>query len=255
MNSRLVVIISCLLAAAACGPDLTPQKYRVKSILLSSYEEYSFSYTNGKIQKITGTDFSSLEFKYYSDSTSVRHLDSKGIIYQLSQLSFAGSLLTKVKIKWRFLNTWYSDSVRFVYSGTKPVAMINKNAIYQLTLTNGNLTSIKRGTGSVQIANTFDAIMNPLQNVYWLDPFMRINGFNATLQPGAIARYFSQNNLSTSAKNLSGIVETDQYNYLYLHGILPKAINLNVLSSSGNINNIVFVFDIQYEAKSSSASQ
>jgi len=254
MNSRLLVILCSLLAVAACGPDLTPQKYRVKTILLSSYEEYSFSYSNGKIQTITGTDLSKLAYTYYNDSTSIRHTDANGSTYQLTQLSFTGSLLTKVKVKWKFLNTWYGDSVRFGYSGNKPIVMVNKNAIYQLTQTNGNLTNIKRGIGTVQIANSFDAIVNPFQNVYWLDPFMRINGFNATLQPDAIARYFSQNNLSNSAKSVSNVSETTQYSYIYLHGILPKAINVNILSNNGNINNVVFVFDIQYEAKDAASA-
>lgn len=254
MNSRLLVIISCLLAAAACGPDLTPQKYRVKSILLSSYEEYSFVYSGEKLQAITGTDLSSLTYTYYTDSTSIRHKDANGATYQFTQLSFSGSLLTKVKVKWKFLNTWYSDSVRFAYSGSNPIAMANKNANYQLTVSNGNLTSLKRGVGVVQITNTFDNIVNPLQKVYWLDPFLKINGFNAVLQPDAIARYFSQNNLSTSSKSVSGITETDQYSYVYLHGILPKAINMNIRSNNSNISNVVFVFDIQYEPKSSGAS-
>ncbi|NOS92230.1 MAG: hypothetical protein HOP30_09935 [Cyclobacteriaceae bacterium] len=254
MNSRLLILFCSLLAVAACGPDLTPQKYRVKTILLSSYEEYSFTYNNGKIKTITGTDLTTLAYTYYTDSTSIRHTDANGSTYQFTQLSYSGSLLTKVKVKWKFLNTWYTDSVRFAYSGNKPTVMVNKNAIYQLTLTNGNLTNLKRGVGNVQITNTFDAIVNPLQNVYWLDPFMRINGFNATLQPDAIARYFSQNNLSSSSKSVSNISETTQYSYIYLHGILPKAINMNILSNNGNTNNIVFVFDIQYEAKDAASA-
>jgi hypothetical protein len=254
MNSRIIVIMGCLLAAAACGPDLTPQKYRVKSILLSSYEEYSFSYSNEKLQKISGTDLNTLTFSYYTDSTSIRHTDGNGATFQFTQLSFSGTLLTKVKVKWKFLNTWYSDSVRFFYSGTKPIGMTNKNAVYQLTMTNGNMTNLKRGIGNVQVTNTFDGILNPLQNIYWLDPFLKVNGFNAVLQPDAIVRYFSQNNLSVSTKNVSNAVETTQYAYVYLHGILPKAINMNVLSNNGNTNNIVFVFDIQYEAKGSGGS-
>ncbi len=254
MNSRLLILLSSLLAVAACGPDLTPQKYRVKTILLSSYEEYSFSYDQGKIKTITGTDLSTLTYTYYTDSTSIRHTNGEGNTYQFTQLAFTGSLLTKVKVRWKFLNTWYSDSVRFTYSGNKPIGMVNKNAIYQLTVTNGNLTNMKRGIGAVQMTNSYDAVTNPLQNVYWLDPFMRINGFNATLQPDAIARYFSQNNLSTSTKSVSNISETTQYTYVYLHGILPKAINMNVLSNNGNTNNIVFVFDIQYEAKDAASA-
>ncbi|MCE2996575.1 MAG: hypothetical protein LW863_13330, partial [Flammeovirgaceae bacterium] len=111
-----------------------------------------------------------------------------------------------------------------------------------------------RGLGVVQITNTFDTILNPFQKVYWLDPFFRINGFNAVLQTDAIARYFSQNNLSTSNKNVSGITEVNQYSYVYLHGILPKSINMNIRSNNNTISNIVFVFDIQYEPKSAGAS-
>lgn len=249
MNSRLIILLGSLLAVAACGPDLTPQKYRVKTILLSSYEEYSFSYSNGKIQKITGTDLSTLAYTYYADSTSIRHSDANGSTYQLTQLSFSGSLLTKLKVKWRFLNTWYSDSVRFFYSGNKPIGMTNRNNLYQLVMTNGNMTTIKGGIGTVQVTNSFDTIINPFQNLYWLDPFLKVNGFNAVLQPDAIARYFSQNNLSTSTKSVGSILETTQYAYIYLHGILPKAINVNILSNNGNISDVVFVFDIQYEAK------
>ncbi|MFN8890381.1 MAG: hypothetical protein ACK5WF_23185 [Cyclobacteriaceae bacterium] len=254
MTSRLIILIACLLWVSACGPDLSPQKYRVKSILLSSYEEYSFSYANDKIQKITGTDLITLTYSYYPDSTSIRHTNGEGNTYQLTQLSFSGSLLTKVKVKWKFLNIWYSDSVRFSYSGTNPVTMINKNSNYQLTMNNGNMTSLKRGLGVVQITNTFDTILNPFRKVYWLDPFFRINGFNAVLQTDAIARYFSQNNLSTSNKNVSGITEVNQYSYVYLHGILPKSINMNIRSNNNTISNIVFVFDIQYEPKSAGAS-
>lgn len=254
MRSRLTILLLCGLLAVACGPDLTPQKYRVKSILLSSYEEYSFTYANDKVQKITGTDLTTLTYTYYADSTSIRHTNGDGNTYQFTQLSFTGGLLTKLKVKWKFLNTWYSDSVRFSYSGSNPLAMVNKNATYQLAMANGNLTSIKRGLGVVQITNTFDTILNPLQKVYWLDPFFRINGFNAVLQPDAIARYFSQNNLSVSTKSVSGITETDQYSYVYLHGILPKSINMNIRSNNSNISDVVFVFDIQYEPKSGGSS-
>jgi hypothetical protein len=249
MKNRLFIglVVFCSILAS-CGPDLDPKKYWVKSVLLSSYEEYDFTYKAGKIEKIVGTDLVTWDFRYYTDSTVVSSRDNSGSVFQIISLSFSGSLLTEWKTKWRFSEKWYSDSVQFTYPGSNLFIITYKKTNYLAKMENGNLTEMRRGS-NLQYINSFDAISNPFKEVIWIDPFLKISGFNSSLRPNSIVRYFSANNLQTSTKNILGVKETEQYSYLYLHGILPKSINVNIQSSSGNFNDIVFVFDIQYASK------
>lgn len=250
MRNRLFIgLLALCSVVASCGPDLDPQKYWVKSILLSSYEEYDFTYKAGRIEKIVGTDLVTWDFRYYTDSTVVSSKDNSGSIFQVTRLSFSGSLLTKWKTKWKFSGIWYSDSVQFAYAGSKLSVVTYKKANYQVTMENGNLTEMNRGLGLLKYTNSFDAIANPFQELIWIDPFLKINGFNSSLRPNSIVRYFSAYNLQVSTKNILGAKETERYSYLYLHGILPKSINVSIQSSSGNFEDIVFVFDIQYAPK------
>ncbi len=250
MNNRLIIgllVLGSLLSS--CGPDLDPQKYWVKSILLSSYEEYDFTYKAGKIEKIVGTDLVTWDFRYYADSTVVSSKDNSGSVFQIIRLSYSGSLLTKWRTKWRFSGIWYSDSVQFAYAGSKLSVVTYKKSNYQVTMENGNLTEMNKGLDLLKYNNSFDALTNPFQELIWIDSFLKINGFSSSLRPNSIVRYFSKSNLQVSTKNILGTKETERYSYLYLHGILPKSINVNIQSSSGNFEDIVFVFDIQYAPK------
>jgi hypothetical protein len=242
----IIFIVICPLVIGSCGPDLDPKKYWVKSILLSSYEEYDFTYKAGKLEKIVGTDLTSWDYRYYSDSITISGKGSSGSVFQNITLSYSGGKLSKWKTKWRFSGSWYSDSVQFAYSGSKLSLITYKKANYLVTMQDGNLTGMSRSLGLAQYDNSFDTSSNPFERLSWIDPFLKINGFNSSLKTNSIVRFFSKNNLLLSTKTILGVKETERYSYIYLHGILPKSINLDVQSSTGNFENIVFVFDIQY---------
>lgn len=250
---KLFYILFSILCASACGPDLSPDKYFVKSIVLNTYEEYSFQYASGKLIGIEGTDSVRLSYSYYKDSVSIKHTKT-GRLFQTTRLTYSGGELAKVKIKWLFDKIWYKDSISFTYSGSNLNSFIYKKNNYQLAIQGENVTSIKRGVlgigGSYGI--TYDQITNPFKSVYWLDQFLMPSGFTTTLQPKVIMRYFSKNNISTISTTILGITEVEKYSYIYLHGILPKFISVNVESGKTKYENVVFIFDIQYTNKSAS---
>ncbi len=240
----------------SCGPDLNPQKYLVKSILSSSYEEYTFQYLGGRVQRVTGTDSIRLDYTYYKDSTSIKLFNKFGKLVQRTQLVYAGSVLAKVKLKWLFSQVWYRDSISFAYSGSNLAGISYKNVNYLVAKQDGNLSSIRRGIGALGATYTlsYDQRTNPLKSTYWLESFITPNGFTTTLQPKAIARYFSSNNISTGTSVILGATEIERYSYTYLHGILPKAINVEIETSKNKISNIVYIFDIQYTPRESTGS-
>jgi hypothetical protein len=256
MQKPISICFLLVLLASSCGPDLSPEKYDVKSILLSSYEEYAFQYQAGRLQKIVGTDSIVLNYTYFKDSTSILHVDKSGKLFQRTQLAYLGSELSKVKVKWKFGKAWYSDSVMFSYSGSSLATIAYKKLTYQTTMQNGNLTGIRVGTGSLSVSYSmlYDQKTNPLESVYWLTPFILPSGTTAIIQPNTIARYFSKNNLSNSTSFILGATETNRYSYTYLHDILPKSINLEVETSKSKVSDLVFVFDIQYQPKELSSS-
>jgi hypothetical protein len=256
MQKPLSICFLLALLATSCGPDLSPEKYVVKSILLSSYAEYSFQYQGGRLQKIAGTDSIILNYSYFKDSTSILHLDKLGKLFQRTQLAYSGGELSKVKVKWKFGRNWYSDSIMFSYNGSGLASIAYKKLTYQTSTQNGNLTGMRVGTGALSVSYniSYDQKTNPLESVYWLTPFILPSGTTAIIQPNTIARYFSKNNLSTSTGTILGAIETNRYSYTYLHDILPKSINLEVETSKNKVSDLVFVFDIQYQPKELSSS-
>lgn len=251
MQKPLSICFLFALLATSCGPDLSPEKYVVKSILLSSYEEYTFQYQGGRLQKIIGTDSIVLNYSYFKDSTSILHVDKSGKLFQRTQLAYSGSELSKVKVKWKFGKAWYSDSIMFSYSGNSLASIAFKKLTYQTTVQNGNLTGIKVGNGALSVSYnmSYDQKTNPLESVYWLTPLILPSGETAIIQPNTIARYFSKNNLSTSTSIIFGANTINRYSYTYLHDILPKSINLEVETAKSKTSDLVFVFDIQYQPK------
>ena len=255
---RKCYFLFALLCASiwSCGPDLNPQKYLVKSILSSSYEEYSFQYLGGRVQNVTGTDSIRLDYVYYKDSTSIKLFNKSGKLVLRTQLAYAGSALVKVRIKWLFSQVWYKDSISFSYNGNNLAGISYKNVNYLAVMQDGNLSSIRRGIGALSASYTlsYDQRTNPFKSTYWLESFITPNGFTTTLQPKAIARYFSNNNISTGSSVILGVTEIERYSYTYLHGILPKAINVEIETSKNKISNIVYIFDIQYIPKEGAGS-
>ncbi|NOS56366.1 MAG: hypothetical protein HOP37_08940 [Cyclobacteriaceae bacterium] len=248
-----VLLFFCAAAILSCGPDLNPQKYVIKSILSSSYEEYSFQYKDGRIHRLVGTDSISLEYGYYTDSTSIKQFNKAGKLIQRFQLVFTGGKLTKYKIRWQFGQLWYKDSITFGYSGSSLSQINYKSNVFQVVTLNGNLTTVKRGTGllGVSYTNEFDRTTNPFEGVYWLDQFLLPSGFTTTIQPTSITRYFSRNNLTSFASVILGSTQISRFSYIYIHGILPKAINYELETNKTKISDLVLVFDIQYMPKDS----
>lgn len=251
-----VLLFFCAAAILSCGPDLNPQKYVIKSILSSSYEEYSFQYANGRLSKVEGSDTVSLEYAYYSDSTSIKQFNKSKKLTQRFQLVYSGGKLVKYKIRWQFGRLWYKDSITFGYSGGSLSQINYKSNLFQVVTLNGNLTTVKRGTGllGVSYTNEFDGVTNPFEGVYWLDQFLLPSGFNTTIQPLSVARYFSKNNITTSTSVILGSTQISRFSYTYLHGILPKAINYELETNKTKISDLVLVFDIQYTSKESTGS-
>ncbi len=256
MTRFLFSLFICAVVVSSCGPDLNPQKYSIKSILSSSYEEYSFQYTGGRVKRMVGTDSISLEYEYYNDSTSIKQFNKSGKLIQRFQLVFSGGKLTKYKIRWQFGQLWYRDSITFGYSGSSLSQISFKTSVFQATSLNGNLATIKRGTGvlSVSYANEYDGITNPFAGFYWLDQFLLPSGFTTTFQPLSVARYFSKNNVTSSTSVILGSTQISRFSYIYLHGILPKAVNYELETNKTKVSDLVLVFDIQYTPKDSSGS-
>jgi hypothetical protein len=256
MRSTFYLICFSLVWATACGPDLDPQKYLVKSIQLKSFEEYYFQYAGNRLESIFGTDSVLLRYAYYKDSTSILHTNKSGKLFQRTRLEYLGSLLTKVKVDWTFSKIWYKDSIQFSYNGNTLETITYKNQVNQVIMQNGNLASISRGSGllSVSYNFTYDQVTNPLRSVYWLDPFILPSGSTTLAQPNIIARYFSKNNLSTATDVILKTTAISRYSYTYLHGILPKTINLEVETAKSKISDLVYIFDIQYLPIATSSS-
>jgi hypothetical protein len=251
MRIRFCLFCFFIVVATSCGPDLSPQKYSVKSILLSSFEEYFFQYSRGNLLRISGTDSVSLNYTYFKDSISILHTNSSGKLFQRTRLAYTGNELVKVKVDWQFSKVWYKDSILLNYSGGNLVGFSHKRLNYQVAMQSGNLTSIRRGTGALSSTYTFthDQVTNPLTSVYWLEPFITPSGFTTLLQPKAIARYFSKNNISNVTSVILGATIAERYSYTYLHDILPKSIYLEVETAKDKVSNLVYVFDIQYVPK------
>jgi hypothetical protein len=193
---------------------------------------------------------------YYSDSSSIKQFNKSGKLVQRFLLVYVGGQLVKYKIRWQFGQTWYKDSVTFAYSGGNLEQIAHKAAVYQTITRDGNLASIKRGSGllSASYANSFDGLTNPFERVYWLDHFLLPSGFTSNLQPMAIARFFSKNNLTSFSSTILGATQISRFSYVYLHGILPKAINYELETNKTKISDLVFVFDIQYLPKEQAGS-
>ncbi len=253
---RVLLLFVCAATILSCGPDLNPQKYVIKSILSSSYEEYSFQYANGRISKVEGSDTVSLEYAYYSDSTSIKQFNKSKKLTQRFQLVYSGGKLVKYKIRWQFGRLWYKDSITFGYSGGSLSQINYKSNVFQVVTLNGNLTTVKRGTGllGVSYSSEFDGFTNPFAGVYWLDQFLLPSGFTTTFQPLSVARYFSKNNITSSTSVILGSTQISRFSYIYLHGILPKAINYELETNKTKISDLVFVFDIQYTPKASTGN-
>lgn len=251
---RLCFLCGLSLGLSACGPDLDPQKYLMKSILLSSYEEYSFQYMGDLPQKMTGTDSIRLDYKYYRDSTSIRQYNQSKLINRI-QLVYSGSQLVKSKIKWQFGRITYKDSILFSYSGGNLSSFVHRGGTYQVVVQKGNVVSMKRGIGVLSASYTaaYDQVVNPLKSLYWLDHLILPSGATTTLQPLAIARYFSANNITLGVGQLLGVTTTQRYFYSYLRGILPKAINYEIEEAKSKVTDLVYAFDIQYVKRDSSA--
>jgi hypothetical protein len=251
MTRVLLLLFACAATILSCGPDLNPQKYVIKSILSSSYEEYSFQYKVGRLQRMIGTDSISLEYAYYNDSTSIKQFNKSGKLIQRFQLVFSGGKLTKYKIRWQFGQLWYRDSLTFGYSGSNLTQINYKSSQFQATTLNGNLTTIIRGTGGLSnsYTNEYDGIPNPFAGFYWLDQFLIPSGFTTTFQPLSVARYFSKNNVTSSTSVVLGSTQINRFSYIYLHGILPKAINYELETNKTKVSGLVLVFDIQYTPK------
>ena len=256
MTRFLFFLSICAVVVSSCGPDLSPQKYSIKSILSSSYEEYSFQYSGGRLQRMIGTDSISLEYAYYNDSTSIKQFSKSGRLTQRFQLVFSGGKLMKYKIRWQFGQLWYKDSITFGYSGGNLTQVNHKSTLLQATTLNGNLTTLKRGTGvlSVSYSNEYDGITNPFAGFYWLDHFLLPNGFTTTFQPLSVARYFSKNNITSSTSVILGSTQISRFSYIYLHGILPKAVNYELETNKTKVSDLVLVFDIQYTPKDTSGN-
>lgn len=244
---KLCVICFAMLGVSACGPDLDPQKYLIKSILLSSYQEYSFEYLGNRPQKMTGTDSIRFDYKYYRDSTSIRQYNQSKLVTRV-QLVYSGSQLVKSKIKWQFGRISYKDSILFSYSGGNLSSFVHRGGTYQVVVQRGNVVSMKRGINVVSASYTaaYDQVANPLKSLYWLDHLILPSGATTTLQPLAIARYFSVNNITLGVGQLLGVTTTQRYFYNYLRGILPKTINYEIEDAKSKVTDLVYAFDIQY---------
>ena len=170
-------------------------------------------------------------------------------------LAYSGSSLTEVKIRWASSKQWYKDSVQLDYIAGILARINYKNATYQVTMQNGNLIGLRRGNGnlSVTYAMTYDGVTNPLNLVYWHDALITPSGTSATLQPNALARFFSKNNLSTSAGSILGVKETQRFTYTYLKGILPKSIDQEIETSRTKLSGLIFIADILYMPKANTA--
>jgi hypothetical protein len=251
MRGFLIICFPTLLLGLSCGPDLDPQKYLVKSVLLASYEEYYFQYQNdGRLLKLTGTDSTTLSYSYFRDSTTILQTNKSGALNLRTQLAYSGDELVKVKVQWKFGPNWYKDSILFNYSGKNLLSITYKKVSYQATMQNGNLTNFNRGANVLSTAYTFtyDQLTNPLSSVYWLTPFILPSGTTTIIQPNAIARYFSKNNVKTTVFAILGTATTERYSYKYLHDILPKSINYEVQTAK-KVERFTYLFDIQYIAK------
>lgn len=238
-----------------CGPDLNPALYDVKSILYSNFEEYTFSYQANKLIKVEGTDTTSVDYTYYTDSTSLR-FQRKNKIDHEATLFFSANNLTKIKTRWKASQRYYKDSVMFQYTSGQLSSITHKGLTYQITMKDGNLISIKRGLTNfgVNYVFTYDGFKNPLQSVYWNDELIAISGLSTSLSPLSFARYFSKNNLSTSDSNLLGVKETQRFTYDYVNGILPKSVTLEIENARSKVSNLIYIGDIFYVAKSTSTT-
>ena len=256
MKRDFFLILFLITGVGGCGPDLNPQKYLIKSLLISSYEEYTFQYAGDRVQKLAGTDSISLVYTYYRDSTAIKQYNKSGKLTQRMQLVFSGSSLVKSKIKWQFARVWYKDSIQFAYTAGDMTNIVYKGANYFVTTQNGNIISMKRGIGllSASYSCSYDRISNPMESVYWLDHFIQQNGSTTTLQPQAIVRYFSRNNLVSSTAVILGVTETQRFFYTYLHGILPKTIKYEIENAKSKVTDLVYVFDMQYTSKDFTSS-
>jgi hypothetical protein len=248
---RLSIIFFSVILLASCGPDLDPQKYLVKSITLASFEEYTFHYQNGKLQKLVGTDSITLNYAYYNDSTSILQKNKAGSITQRTRLSYSAGNLAKVKIQWKFGQSWYKDSISFDYNSSNLISFTYKQVSNQASMQNGNLTNFKRGSNALSASYSFthDQYTNPFESVYWLTPFILPSGSTTIIQPNSIARYFSKNNIKTTVSTILTATVTERYSYVYLHDILPKSINYEIETSKNLTKDLVYVFDIQYQPK------
>jgi hypothetical protein len=251
MKKFLFIFLIVSIGVSSCGPDLDPQKYLVKSITLASFEEYTFHYQNDKLQKLVGTDSITLNYSYYSDSTSIIQKNKAGNLTLRTRLSYSAGELTKVKIQWRFGQSWYKDSISFDYNSSNLISFTYKQVSNQVSMQNGNLTNFKRGNNALTASYSFthDQYTNPLESVYWLTPFILPSGNFTIIQPYSIARYFSKNNIKTSVSTILTASTTERYSYVYLHDILPKSINYEVETSKNLTKDLVYVFDIQYQPK------
>jgi RHS repeat-associated protein len=94
------------------------------------------------------------------------------------------------------------------------------------------------------------------------DPILgRMNGVDPMADKySSLTPYNYSFNSPTMHTDASGADPDFEPNYWYEESMQRRAvrnvgaINMNVLSNNGNTNNIVFVFDIQYEAKGSGES-
>ena len=252
---RRLFLFSIVFLPLGCGPDLSPEKYVVKSIVSNTFEEYTFNYFGNKMQSVLGTDSTTLTYTYFKDSTSIRLINKKSEIVRYTTLAYSGSSLTEVKIRWASSKQWYKDSVQLDYIAGILARINYKNATYQVTMQNGNLIGLRRGNGnlSVTYAMTYDGVTNPLNLVYWHDALITPSGTSATLQPNALARFFSKNNLSTSAGSILGVKETQRFTYTYLKGILPKSIDQEIETSRTKLSGLIFIADILYMPKANTA--
>lgn len=238
-----------------CGPDLDPTKYCVKSILNSQFEEYVFNYEGIKLTSIGGTDNTSLNYQYFTDSTYIQFQTNEYSDYYTT-LVFTAGLLKKVKIRWRLNSNWHKDSVMFEYAGSELSFFKYRNGIYNVSMQNGNLTNIKQGQGALATTMSFsyDSKENPLHKVYWYDVLISPAGGIDPSQLRAIARFFSRNNLTNSDATVLTVKAIYRYSYDYLHDILPKSINLETEISGNKTSNLIFIADIQYVPKNTNTT-
>ena len=92
---KVILIFGVAFLFFGCGPDLNPVLYDVKSILYSNFEEYTFSYQANKLIKVEGTDTTSVDYTYYTDSISLR-FQRKNKIDHEATLFFSANNLTKI---------------------------------------------------------------------------------------------------------------------------------------------------------------